>query len=365
LQFDVVMLTTAHSATDDRIFHREAKSLAEAGLSVCVIGPHDKSGSIDGVWIDALPRQSSRRKRLALSWVVVRKCVRTNSKLFLFHDPELFGVAIVLRLLRRNVIYDCHENVHLQILQKGWIPAWARRSTALVIRVAEWLLSRIMSGVIAATPSIGDRFPADRTILVRNFPTASAMKCLAGGPSIDSRNDVVIYTGSLSRVRGIKEASEAFRSPELGRAELWLVGDFDDGKFKEEILSSLPPNVKWLGWMEHGEVLKLYQQAKVGVVLLYPTPSHRNALPIKLFEYFGAGLPVVASNYPEMMALVGECGFCVDPHNVAAVRSAIVKILSDPTGAAKMAVLARDRVLTTMSWAEEAERLTNFCHSLR
>jgi glycosyltransferase involved in cell wall biosynthesis len=365
LHFDVVMLTTAHGATDDRIFHREAKSLVEAGLSVCIMGPHDKSGSVDGVWIDALPRQKRRLKRLALGWVVLQNCVRTSSKLFLFHDPELFGVALGLRLFRRHVVYDCHENVHLQVLQKEWIPAWARRPTALVVRAAEWLLSRMMSGVIAATPSMGDRFPADRTIVVRNFPTASAMKCLAGGPPMDRREDVVIYSGRLTRVRGIKEISEAFRGPELGRAELWLVGDFDDEKFKEEILSSLPPNVKWLGWMDHGQALKLHQQAKVGVVLLHATPSHRNALPIKLFEYFGAGLPVVASNYPEMVALVGDCGFCVDPHDVAAVRIAIVKILSDPAGAAKMAVRARDRALTTMSWAGEAERLAKFCHSLR
>ena len=365
LQFDLVMLTTAHSATDDRIFHREAKSLADAGLSVCIIGPHDKLGPLDGIWIDPLPRQHCRRKRLALSWVVLQRCVRTNSNLFLFHDPELFGVAVLLRLLGRNVIYDCHENVHLQVLQKEWIPAWARKSIAIVARVTEWLLSRMMSGIIAATPSIGHRFPADRTILVRNFPTASAMRCLAGGPSIDSRDNVVIYTGCLSRIRGIKELCEAFRSPELGIAELWLVGDFDDDNFKEEILGSLPPNVKWLGWMEHGHVLKLYHQAKVGVVLLYPTPSHRNALPIKLFEYFGAGLPVVASNYPEMMSLVGQCGLCVDPHDVAAVRTAIVTILSDPIGARKMATLARDRVLNTMSWAREAERLTDFCDRLR
>jgi glycosyltransferase involved in cell wall biosynthesis len=65
------------------------------------------------------------------------------------------------------------------------------------------------------------------------------------------------------------------------------------------------------------------------------------------------------------VALVGDCGFCVDPRDVAAVRTAIVKILSDPAEAAKMAVRARDRALTTMSWAGEAERLAKFCHSLR
>jgi len=363
--FDVVMLTTVHRATDDRIFHREAKSLAEAGLSVCIVGPHDRSGLIEGIWVSALPVQRDRRQRLALGWAVLRRCLRTDSKLFLFHDPELFGVGLLLRLLGRKVIYDCHENVHLQVLQKTWIPVWARKPIAFTVRITERSLAKLLSGIIAAAPSIGDRFPADRTVLVRNFPTASAMKCLGGGPPINRRADVVIYTGSMSRIRGIRELVEAFGGPELRHVELWLVGDFHDDDFREEILRSLPPNAKWLGSMEHGDVLKLYQQAKLGAVLLHPTPSHRNALPVKLFEYFGAGLPVVASNYPEMVSLVGPCGFCVDPRNVKEVRAAIVNLLADRTKMSEMSTLARERVLNTMSWQGEAERLTNFCLSFR
>lgn len=361
LHFDLVMLTTVHRATDDRIFHREAKTLVEAGMSVCVMGPHDNSRFIDGVWVDALPAQNSRKRRFALGWVVLQRCLRTNSRLFLFHDPELFGVGLILRLLGRHVIYDCHENLDLQVLQKTWIPKWARKSTAATVRITEWLLSRALSGVIAASPSMLGRFPRNRTILVRNFPTAEAIECLAGGLSIDRRADIVIYAGGLSRIRGIKELVEAFSDPQLTNAELWLVGAFDDENFRDEILNALPPNAKWLGWKEHTEVIKLYLQAKAGAALLYPTPSHRGALPVKLFEYFAAGLPVVASNYPEMVSLVGDCGFCVDPKNVKAVRAALVALLSDQTKTGEMSSLARERVLDSMSWPQEAERLTNFC----
>ena len=365
LHFDLVMLTTVHRATDDRIFHREAKTLVEAGMSVCVMGPHDKSGLIDGVWVDALPVRSSRRQRFALGWVVLERCLRTNAKLFLFHDPELFGVGLILRLLGRHVIYDCHENLDLQVLQKTWIPEWARKSTAATVRITEWLLSRALSGVIAASPSMLSRFPRKRTTLVRNFPTAEAMERLAGGLSIDRRAEIVIYAGGLSRIRGIKELVEAFRGPELRHAELWLVGAFDDENFREEIVNALPPNAKWLGWREHTEVLKLYPQVKVGAVLLYPTPSHRGALPVKLFEYFAAGLPVVASNYPEMVSLVGPCGLCVDPKSVQEVREALVTLLSGQTKTWEMSTLARERAVNSMSWPREAERLISLCLSFR
>src|SRR5262249_24633741 len=269
------------------------------------------------------------------------KSLNRRSKIIIFHDPELFLVATLLRLCGRHVIYDCHENVHLQVMQKSWIPSFARAPIAVSVRIIEWFLSSMMSGVIAATPSIAKRFSKNRTVLVRNFPTTEAIKCLNDAPPIGCRKNVVIYSGCLSRVRGIKELTQAFQSPALSQAELWLVGNFDDAAFENEILASAPSNVRWLGWMEHNQVLQLYKHAKLGIVLLYPTPSHRNALPVKLFEYFAAGLPVVASDYPEMVSLVGECGICVDPRDVGAVTDAIVTILSDSATTAKIGMSAR------------------------
>src|SRR5437870_2294609 len=105
-RFDVIMLATVHAAMDDRVFHREAKTLREAGLTVCVVAPHSNSEYRDGVWIEALPRQANRIRRLLLQWTLLRRVLQLRGRIFIFHDPELFGVALVLRLLGRRVIYD-------------------------------------------------------------------------------------------------------------------------------------------------------------------------------------------------------------------------------------------------------------------
>jgi glycosyltransferase involved in cell wall biosynthesis len=214
MAFDVVMLTSAHSATDDRIFHREAKTLSEAGYSVAVVGKHPQSEIVDGIHVHALRAARNRSQRLLLSIDILRAALRLNGTLFIIHDPELIGIALILRLLGRNVIYDAHENLPAQVRQKDWIARPFRWALAPSAAGVEWFAARTLSGIIAAVPAIQRRFPSRKTVLVRNFPTRSALATLAEGPPLAERKNVVIYTGGLSRVRGICELVEAFRALE-------------------------------------------------------------------------------------------------------------------------------------------------------
>jgi hypothetical protein len=119
------MLTTSHPATDNRIFYREAKTLAEAGLAVAVIGPHPKSGALDGLWIEALAKHKRGSLRLLYRWTVIRLALQLRGRGFLFHDPELFGVGLVLRRLGKKVVYDCHENLPAQVSSESLVSASA------------------------------------------------------------------------------------------------------------------------------------------------------------------------------------------------------------------------------------------------
>ena len=308
------------------------------------------------------PRVSNRRKRLLLGLTLLKHARQLNGKLYIFHDPELFGVGLVLRILGKHVIYDCHENLPMQLLQKNWIPKPLRRILAPLVYFFEGLFSRLMSGVIVANDCVVDRFPKNRTSIIRNLPPARSMKILAEGRPIEQRENIVIYTGGMSRIRGLVELVEAFRGLE-GFAELWLVGFFHDtdAVFRERTLSSLPENVRWLGFKSHIEVLRLYQSAKVGAMTLHPTPNHRNIMPVKLFEYLGAGLPVLASDMPEYTPAMEGCGLQVDPTNVEQIRTGIRKLLSDPVGLRNMSKNARERVATKFSWEIDARRLIGFC----
>jgi glycosyltransferase involved in cell wall biosynthesis len=360
--YDVVMLTSAHPATDDRIFYREAKTLAEAGLTVSVVGRHPRQEIIDGIAIYNLPSPRSRRERILLSWTVLKMAVRLRGRLYIFHDPELFGIGLVLRMLGKRVVYDSHENLPKQVLQKDYLPRPIRYLISPGVYVAEFTGARLLSGVIAAIPVTQARFPRGRTVLVRNFPTTSALEVLGGGPDVSSRANVAIYAGGLSRIRGIGELVKAFEG--LEGAELWLVGKFEDPEFESEILATLPKNVKWFGWKPFPEVLKLYNSAKIGMLPHYPMPNHRNSVPVKLFEYLGAGLPVVVSNFPEFSTFMEGCGLQVDPHSAEEIRAAVRALFSDPAKLSTMSALARGRVRTSLSWEPEGIRLVQFCGRL-
>ncbi len=361
--YDVIMLTTAHAATDDRIFYREAKTLAEAGLAVAVIGPHSKPEMLDGVWIEALERQKTRFRRLMQGWTVIRLSLRLRGRVFLFHDPELFGVALVLRLLGKKVVYDCHENLPAQVLQKTWIPRPFRRPVSSAAWLLEWVGSRLLSGVAGARDAVLPRFPKKRRILVQNFPTEQALKSAEGLP-LHLRENIVIYAGGLSRARGIGELVEAFRHIRPEEAQLWIAGNFSDPVFEREIVGNLPPNAKYLGWMEHPQVLDLYKSVKIGMNLLYPIPSHRNSQPIKLYEYLAAGIPVIASDFPEFTEILEGCGVQVNPKDPVQIERAIRDLLSDPARLDEMSRIGRERVLASYCWKGEGMRLVGLCTQL-
>jgi glycosyltransferase involved in cell wall biosynthesis len=68
-----------------------------------------------------------------------------------------------------------------------------------------------------------------------------------------------------------------------------------------------------------------------GLVTLLPMPSYIDALPIKMFEYMSAELPVIASNFSLWRGIVEQarCGVCVDPSDPADIAAAIRRYVDD------------------------------------
>jgi glycosyltransferase involved in cell wall biosynthesis len=252
----------------------------------------------------------------------------------------------------------------MQVLQKDYIPHFLRPVLVPLVNLSLWCCSRVLTGFVAATELIGEGFPPNKTVVVRNFPPVRVLEMSRGGLPIEDRNNVVVYVGGLSRERGIGEAVEAFRQVKIPDAELWLVGPFYDPSFQRKILSSLPPNVKWLGQRPYSEVFQILRLAKVGIVLLHDTPAHKACLPIKLFEYLGAGIPVIASDMPHLQPVVEGCGVQVNPLDVEAIAATVARILSDTAALTKMSRVGRERVASHFSWEPEGQRLVEFCSTV-
>ena len=151
----VCMLSSVHSAFDVRIYEKEAKSLAAAGYEVSIIAPHEKDEEASNVQIKAVPRPQNRRQRMTTTiWEVYRRAEELGASVYHFHDPELIPVGLLLKLKGRRVVYDVHEDLPRDILDKDWIPPALAKSVARAGAATELLGGLLFDGIIAATPTI-------------------------------------------------------------------------------------------------------------------------------------------------------------------------------------------------------------------
>ncbi|MFC2687009.1 MAG: glycosyltransferase, partial [Arachnia propionica] len=164
-------LSSVHDVHDTRVTYKECASLAAAGHDVALLNCHDGDIEVAGVRVIGLGAPRGRIDRiLRKTWAIFFRALRERADIYHFHDPELMGVGLALRLCGKKVVYDVHEDVPLQIMNKTWIPGWLKRPLSGIVRVLEGISGRALSAIVAATPSIAAKFPAAKTVVVQNFP---------------------------------------------------------------------------------------------------------------------------------------------------------------------------------------------------
>jgi glycosyltransferase involved in cell wall biosynthesis len=149
----------------------------------------------------------------------------------------------------------------------------------------------------------------------------------------------VLYAGRLSPEKGVAELAEA-----ASGLPLVVAGD---GPLRERLPQAL-------GWVPHDELLRLYQRAAV-----VACPSHREGYGIACAEAMAHGRPVVASAVGGLRDLVvdGETGLLVPPGDVAALRTALERLLGDAELRRRLGEAGRTRIREQFSW-ERAVSLT-------
>jgi glycosyltransferase involved in cell wall biosynthesis len=358
----VCILSSVHPALDTRIFYKEAKTLAQAGYEVTLIAQHDKSETVNGVRIIALPSPKNRFQRIFfLTWRIFRLALRQKADIYHFHDPELLLVGLLLKLLTgTKVVYDVHEDVPQDILTKAWLPSLIRRPIAKVMNFIEKQVAYHLDAIVTATEAIADAFKKPEPIVIHNYPDLTALP-QSDRHQINASEFVLIYIGVINRLRGAVEMVRALEYLSIDlKVRLELIGKFESPDLAQE-LAAMPGSqrVRFFGWLSWEEAWHHAQSATVGLVLFHPAPNHEKALPNKLFEYMAAGLPVIASNFPLWKEIVegNKCGLTVDPLNPREIAQAVEYLLEHPELRQEMGENGRRAVIEKYNWEREAERL--------
>lgn len=167
---------------------------------------------------------------------------------------------------------------------------------------------------------------------------------------ISPDNRIFVYLGILGPGRGIEIYLDAFASgPE--KAHVVFIGF---GPLAQSIAnhSKSYSNIHLHPPVPHDQVVPLVRNADYGLCLIEKASlSDYYCLPNKLFEYCFAGLPVLASDFPEIKKLVEtySLGICCKP-----TQDSLKSLLCDTIGERPKSVTSD---ISILSWEVQAQRL--------
>ena len=345
----VCHMTSAHSQEDIRIFHKECVSLAKEGYETYQVScgtDYDKNGvHLIGIGEEV----ESRRVRMTVTAKEIYQTAKEiNADVYHFHDPELLPYGLKLKRSGKKVIFDSHEDVPAQIMDKTWIPSPLRKVVSGLYKAYETHIVKHLDAVVTATPHIAESFQGrcKRVVVVNNYPKLDDIEFHE--TPFSERNSVVCYAGGIDELRGEKIMTEAMKSV---NGQLILAGDHD--------IEDIGENIRYVGRLDRPGINELYGEAVMGLCILKPIENYYYSKPIKVYEYMAAGLPYICSDFPGWRKVAEEsnAGICVDPEDIQAVREAIISLLNDREKGQQMGRQGREYVIRHCNWGNEEKNL--------
>lgn len=355
----VCILTSTHPATDVRVFYREARTLAKRGLRVSVFADWDREEDRDGVRIYPVRKPKNRFVRILLLYRFLINGLSCPADIYHFHELELVPFMIILKILsRKPVIFDIHEDFEVQYRKARWLAGRPLKFVLVSISRLLLFISCIFDGIVLAfdyrRKYLFDKKPL---CILRNYP----IKNMFGRfpyPD-DKKGNYVLYTGGISRRRGIEEMIEAVRiANKKVDVKLLLIGK----PIEAGILPLIEANrdiVDYRGFLDWKEAVEIYRIAKVGLYIVHPTSGLAGNLPNKIFEYMAMGIPIIASGEESWRRYIEETdsGFIIDGFEPTCYAEKIVYLFKNKDEARRLGANGRYAFETHFNWEAESKKL--------
>lgn len=179
-----------------------------------------------------------------------------------------------------------------------------------------------------------------------------------------------VYCGSFHAGKGLETLLPA--AAQVPEVQFDVIGG--EPAQISALKAQAPANLHFLGRMSHEECQRRLPEYDLAlapygsVVRGVKTPAHESLAswmsPLKLFEYMGAGLPIVTTDLPVLREIVqeGETALMPPPDDPVAFAQAISKLAHDAALRKRLAQSAQDR-LRDYTWDQRAARILDFLGS--
>ena len=320
----IIVAVTNDLATDQRV-DRTCRALSANGWRVSLVGRRLPGSPV------LAPRGYAVRRMRLLFRRTAAFYAEYNIRLFLLllfsradaffsNDTDtLAACSLAARLRRKPLYYDAHELF-------PDVPELQGRPR--VQKVWRWIERKALPHVSQAftvSQSVADeyrrRYGIDM-IVVRNVPDPSPSTLNSQFSILNSQHTTLLYQGAVNIGRGIREMIDVIQF--LPDCRLVVAGDGDVLESMKDYAASLPwhDRVEFLGRVQPDRLRALTAQASLGFCLLEDLGlNYRYSLPNRIADFAQAGVPVLATDFPEIRHVIEEYGTGTLVEPLPAVKS--------------------------------------------
>lgn len=302
-------------------------------------------------------------RRAGILWRMALTAVRLRADFYHAHDLNTMPAAVLAKLLRwRPLVYDAHEVATGRVGHDVWYVHLIERMT---IPFADAVIATTETRAQFMTAKYGVKpWVVGNVVDLRLADTPA--RDLHSELQIPADQPIIIYQGGVQAGRGIEQVLQSI--------PLWKAGYFvvvGDGNLMDSIQQlavdlGVASRVRFTGRVPLKELLGYTRAAKIGLQVLQNTCfNHYSTDSNKLFEYFAAGIPVVAANYPEIRKVVEafDAGILIDPHDPRQIAEAVNTLLEPSVWSVKAANAAR--VPHYYNWERESSKFLALYNDIR
>lgn len=303
-------------------------------------------------------------EELSINFQMFRAAVQLQPQVMHAHDVNTLAPAwMAARRCKAKLVYDAHE---ISADREGY------HGRIWLVKMVERFLGRSADAHITTTEARSDWFEEvygypGMTVL-QNRPERRIVNSsdrIRREFDIPAECPIILYQGGLQWGRGLRNLLDAVRG--LPGVHLAFVGDGVQRPSLEREAADIADRVHFSGMVPLIELPEWTASADIGVQCLRNTClNHYTTDSNKLFEYVMGGLPVVASDFPEIRKVVVEydLGTLVDPDNVEQIRIALRELVENKELRERFAANAR-KAREQLDWSSQQGELLALYGRLR
>lgn len=362
---NIYHITILHDRFDTRIFQKQCVSLKNKYNVTLIVNDGRGNSNKNGIRIiDLNCKNKFRLFRLFRFGFYLNKMLNIEKpNIIQIHDPELLLFIGIIKKHKIKIVFDLHDDLVEQILEKEYIAKNIRKYISKVTEIVMKYFLKRVDGIITAAEYMTNIYKIynKNAITLWNYPIENKIEKKI---KYEIKNKIkILFIGTAYTGRSIEDLCEVLSKNEYNNKYSFTI----IGNTSQQLQSNISRYVNKfelniIKYIDYDELYKNIKNFDIGFVCDYNYKRNKYIIPIKLLEYMAAGLPVIISNMPMIENIVKKYnnGYIVDLKEKNRFENVLNRIYEMPDILKTFGENSKNAIFKEYNWKNEELKLLDY-----